>query len=117
MEDKPVVVFLGDSMMIDGIVVSLENNELIKTIRFDPSTTNLIECLKDAKPDLIVFELGSVRSHSILSLLSERPGLPLFALDLDCSRVIVVNSHQRFTKSIKELHRLFQDEVNAAPHL
>lgn len=117
MENKPVVVFLGDSMMMDGIVVSQENREIIKSIRLDPSATNLIECLENVKPDLIVFELGSVGSHSVLSVLSEQPGLPLFALDLDLSRVIVMNTQQRFTNSIKELYQLIQDEINAAPHL
>ncbi len=113
MGKQTVVVILGNSMMMDGITVSLANNKTIRSIQIDPSTTNLNELLKSTEPDLIVFELGTAWSQSILSLLSEHPGMPLFGLDLEFSRVIVINSYQRFTKSIEELSQLFQDEVSA----
>ena len=115
MEKQTVVVFLGDSMLIEGITVSLAHNKLIKSIHVDPATINLKECLRSIAPDLILFELGTVWSPTILSLLSEQPGLHLLALDVDCSRVIIMNSYQRYTKSIEELSQLFQDEVRATP--
>jgi len=114
MERQTVVVLLGDSMMMDGITVDLVKNEAIRSIQLDPSTANLNELLKSTSPDLIVFELGTAWSQSILSLLSEQPGSLLLGLDLEFSRVIVMNSHQRFTKSIEELLQLFQDEISAA---
>ena len=115
MEKQTVVVFLGDSVLMEGVAVSLVHNESIISIRVDPATANLIECLRSIAPDLIIFELGTLWSSTILSLLSEQPGLQLLGLDIDCSRVIIMNSYQRYTKSIEELSQLFQDEVSAAP--
>lgn len=110
MEQQTVVALLGDSMMMDGIAVSLTKYETITPIRLDPATTNLKDCLQTIAPDLIIFELGTIWFHAILSLLSERPGLLLVGMDLECSRVIIMNSHQYQTKSIEELTQLFQDE-------
>ena len=117
MEKQTVVVLLGISLMMDGIIDSLIKNEALRSIQIDPSVANLNEQIRSAKPDLIVFELGTVCSQSILSLLSEQPGLLLLGLDLELSRVIVMNSHQRFTRSIEELTQLFQDEVSAVLHV
>jgi hypothetical protein len=110
MEQQTVVALLVDSMMMDGIAVSLTRYEAIRLIRLDPTAINLKDCLQTIVPDLIIFELGTVWFHAILSLLSEQPGLLLVGLDLECSRVIIMNSQQHQTKSIEELTQLFQDE-------
>lgn len=115
MEKQTVVVFLGDSVLMEGIAVSLAHNKSINCMRVDPATANMLDCLRSIAPDLIVFELGTMWSFAILSLLSEQPGLQLLGLDIDCSRVIIMNSYQRYTKSIEELSQLFQDEVNVVP--
>ncbi|HET6445238.1 MAG TPA: hypothetical protein VFI27_11730 [candidate division Zixibacteria bacterium] len=115
MEKQTIVALLGNSMMMDGIAVSLAENEEVISLRLDPSTMNLQERLLRIKPDLILYELDSDWAHTILSLLSEQPGTLLLALDADCSRVIIMNSRQRLTKSMEELYQLFQDEVDLAP--
>ena len=115
MEKHTVVVLLGNSMMMDGIAVSLANNDAVSSLQVDPSIANLQGRLKHIEPDLILYELDSDWAHSILSLLSEQPGTLLLGLDADCSRVIVMNSRQRLTKSMEELYELFQDEVELAP--
>lgn len=116
MEKQTVVVFLGDSVLIEGIAVSLAHNKSINSMQVDPVTANLLDCVRSIAPDLIVFELGTIWSSTILSLLSEQPGLQLLGLDTDRSRVIIMNSYQRYTKSIEELAQLFHDKVNAAPY-
>lgn len=116
MEKQTVVALLGDSMMIDGIAVSLARYEAIRPIRLDPAARNLKDCLHTVMPNFIIFELDTLWSHAILSLLSEQPGLLLMGLDLVGSRVIVMNSHQHQTKSIEELTQLFQDEGHVVPH-
>lgn len=115
MEKKSVVVFLGDSLLMDGIAASLAKDEAFKSIRWDPAGAKLDAFLQSTMPDLIFFELDSSWSSAIFALLSKRPGLMLLGLDLNCSRVIVMNSHQRYTKSIAELSKFLQDEVHTEP--
>lgn len=111
MKKQPVVILLGDSMLMEGVAVSLACNEALRTQRLDPAAADLHARLGSIAPDLIAFELGTEWSHAILSLLQEQPGSLLLGLDLNCSRVIVMNSHQHLTKSMQELYQLFQDEV------
>ena len=111
MERRPLVVLLGDSLLMDGIAVGLADRKMPGTIRMDSDVIDLRECLKTLQPDLVIFELGAPQSLAILSLLSEQPGIQLMGLDPACSRVIVLNSQQHLTPTINELCQLVQAET------
>lgn len=116
MNERPQVVLLGDSLLIDGVAVGLEGRQVSGVVRMDTAITNIKERLKSLRPELVVFELDTPRSPAILSLLKEQPGTLLLGLDLTCSQVIVLNSNQRSTLTMQEFCQLVQTEVgqNAA---
>jgi hypothetical protein len=111
METRPLVVLLGDSVLMDGIAVSLAGNQLLEITCLDAHAIDVRQCLHTLKPDLVVFELDTSRLPCILSLLWEQPGIPLIGLDLACSRAIVLNSHQHLTPTLNELCRVVQAEA------
>lgn len=111
MERRPLVVLLGDSLLMDGIAVSLAGRQMPGTIRMDSDVVDVREHLKTLQPDLVIFELGTPTSTAILSLLSQQPGIQLMGLDPACSRVIVLNSQQHSTPTMNELYQVVQAET------
>jgi hypothetical protein len=107
MEQRPLVVLLGDSLLMDGIAVSLAGRKMPGTIRRD-SGVDIKECLKTLQPDLVIFEMGASQLPALLALLSEQPGIQLIGLDPACSRVIVLNSQQHVIPTMNELCQVVQ---------
>ena len=98
---------------MEGVATSLENGQRLGVVRMDASLADVDERLKSLNPELVIFELDSPRSPTILSLLRERPGTLLLGLDLDCSQVIVLNSSLHLTRNMKELGQLVQTEIRS----
>jgi hypothetical protein len=112
MEDRPLVVLLGKSLLMDGVAVSLTGEQMQRMVRMDVECNDIRERLKSLEPDLIVFELDNPKTQSIISLLKDRPDLLLIGLDLDYCRAIVLNSHQHITQSMNELQHVVQTVAN-----
>jgi hypothetical protein len=112
MTERPLVVLLGDSLLMDGVEAGLGSKQALGILRMDTTITDIGERLKSLRPELIVFELDTPRSPAVLSLLREQPGTLLLGLDLACSQVIVLNSDQHPTRTMKELCQLAQTEVS-----
>jgi hypothetical protein len=99
---------LGDSVLIDGVALSLEKIKSTRVIRLQTPGTEIRERLVHLKPDLVVFELDSPYAPSIMSLLCDPAATTLIGLDLTCSRTIVVNSYPHTTHNMDELAQLIQ---------
>ena len=111
METRPLVVLLGDSVLMDSVAISLAGNQLLEITCLDAQAIDARQRLHTLKPDLVIFELDTSRLPGILSLLWEQPGTLLIGLDLACSRAIVLNSHQHLTPTLNELCRVVQAEA------
>ncbi|MBL7202080.1 MAG: hypothetical protein ISS56_18220 [Anaerolineae bacterium] len=114
MEKRPLVVLLGESVLMDGVAVSLGDQRALDVKRTGICAVGLRERLQSLKPDLIVVELDTRGSQSIVSLLRDQPSTLLLGLDLTCSRVIVLNSHQHMTRTMNDLCQVVQAEVSQA---
>jgi hypothetical protein len=90
--------------------------QLWKVIRLDIDALDIGECIGECMesldPDLIVFELDSPWSSSILSLIKDQPDVLLIGLDLSRSRAIVLDSHQHLTQTMDDLCQVVQAEAN-----
>ena len=112
MEKRPLVVLLGKSLLLDGVAVSLMDQQRLTMVRMESGTNVIQEQLGSLEPELIVFELDSPDAQSIISLLKDQPGILLIGLDLNCSRAIVLNSCQHLTQSMNDLQRVVLGAVN-----
>jgi len=108
MGTRPLVVILGDSVLMNGAAISLAGNQSLEITRLDAHAIDVRQRLFTLKPDLVIFELNAPHMPCILALLWEQPGIPLIGLDLACSRAIVLNSHQHLIHTLDELCRLVQ---------
>lgn len=117
MADQPLVVVLGDSLLTEGAAISLANCPQISLISIDSIAFDIWQQIDALNPNVIVFDLEIPHSPLILSLLKEKPGILLLGLDLECNRVIVLNSRQHFTQSMHDLCQIVEAETDAAVRL
>lgn len=113
MDERPVVVLLGDSLLMDGVAMSLGDGWRLGVVQMDTSGTDIGERIKSLNPELIVFELDGPRSPTLSTLLTEQPGTMLLGLDLDSSQVIVLNGSRHPARNMKELGQLVQLQMSA----
>ena len=114
MADQPLVVVLGDSLLMEGVAVSLANCPQMPLIRLDCNASDIWQQIDALDPDVIVLELKIPHSPFILTLLKERPGILLLGLDQDCNRVIVLNSRIHFSRTMHDLCQIVEAEVGGA---
>ena len=117
MADQPLVVVLGDTLLTEGAAISLANCSQISLICIDSNVFDIWQQIDTLNPDVIVFDLEIPHSPLILSLLKEKPGILLLGLDLECNRVIVLNSRQHFTQTMHDLCQIVEAETGAAVRL
>ena len=111
MDQRPLVVLLGDSVLMDSVAACLAVRQVMVILRIDGSDTAIAHCLRTLEPALIILELDNPESPSIPSFLREQSNTLLLGLDLDCSRVIVLNSQQHATRTMKDLYQVVRAEV------
>ena len=111
MKQRPLVVLLGESLLMDGVAASLAGKEMLGTVQMGSDGKDIQEHLETLQPDLVIFELGTPTSTAILPLLSQQPGIQLMGLDPACSRVIMLNSQQHPTPTMHELYQVVQAET------
>jgi DNA-binding NarL/FixJ family response regulator len=111
MENRPLVVVLGDSLLMEGVTVSLADCSQLSLFSVDSNDVDIWQRVNSLDPDVVVFELEIPHSPLILSLLKERPGILLVGLDLECNRVIVLNSRQHSTQTMHDLYQIVEAEV------
>jgi hypothetical protein len=102
------VAFVGDSLVIEGVAMSMEHLADIRLIRIDPFAENLRQRLTAAQPDLIVMELRAPWTARILSLLCEWPAVDVAALDFNEQRLVLISSRQYTARTMDELLRRIQ---------
>ena len=115
MDKRPLVVLLGDSLLMDGVAMSLGDTRQMGVLQMGPSLADVGERLRSLKPEMILFELDSPRTPALISLLREEPGTLLLGLDPDCSRVVVLNGSQHLARNMTELGQLVQVQMNSRP--
>lgn len=111
MERRPLVVLLGDSVLIDSVSVSLGEKEVPGVIHVNVPSSEVHKQLGDLKPDLVVFELDSPYTSPVYTYLKEHPGILLVGLDLTCCRAIVLNSQQLDNPTLDDLCHMVHAEV------
>lgn len=109
LKDRALVWIIGDSLLMDGIAASFEEQLLEKPVRMAMVEPNMNDRLHSSKPNLIIFELDTPGAYLLLETLREHPGIQLLGIDQNCARVILLNSMQRPTRTMKELIDIVQE--------
>ena len=117
MGHQPAVVLLGNSLLMDGVAISLANTQMDNVIRADPAVADTRAHLQSLQPDLIILELGDQRTDTALSLLKEHPEIILIGLNEDSSRVSVLKTQECTIDTMQDLQEVLQELLHWKPRL
>ncbi len=106
MENRRIVVLVGDSLLMDTVEASLGENQTFGVMRIYTTVTGIADRLKSLYPDAIIFDWDTSLLGFVLSFLKDQPGVPLLGLDLTCSKVIALFSEQHLTLTANDLVRV-----------
>ena len=102
------VALVGDSLMLEGVAMRLENRTDVQIIRIDPCTDDIQRRLLALQPDLILLELQAPWTASLLALLCETPGTEAAVLDFSEQRLVLVSSRHYATQTMDDLLQRIQ---------
>lgn len=111
MEEKVQVIVLGDSLLMDSVMVNLQDELALNVSRVDISCMENQECMKSLEAEMFLFELDNPQPDAILSLLKELTDALFLAIDTNCSQVVELSSTRHPIMNMKELCRLVQTRL------
>jgi hypothetical protein len=101
------VSIIGESVLMEGIVVSLKNNTQINLQRIPASEMkDTLRLIAEFKPEVIIYVLGHPEIESFISQLQMKPDVRFIGLDLECNKVLVMDSHLHRSLSLEDLQQL-----------
>jgi hypothetical protein len=83
MRTEPLLVLLGDSLILDSVEASLTGDQAFSVIRLRSAHPEIAERLRALAPNLIIFDLDARDFHSIIPFLKARSGVPLLGIDVN----------------------------------
>jgi hypothetical protein len=99
---QPVIALVGDSILMDGLALSLRKELRAEIVQIDHAKFESREILSSLRPSLIICELDCVGSVAFRFLLEARPGTQIFALNRGSCQVIQLQIFQHAIQSMKE---------------
>jgi len=106
MENRRIVVLVGDSLLMDTVEASLGENQEFGVMRMYTTVTDIAARLQSLNPDAVIFDWDAPHVDFVLTMLKQRPGVPLLGLDVTCSQVTALSSEQHLTLTVNDLARV-----------
>jgi hypothetical protein len=106
MDNRRLVVLVGDSLLMDTVEASLGENQEFGVMRIYTTVTDIAARLQSLYPDAVVFDWDAPHVEFVLDMLKQRSGVPLLGLDVTCSQVTALTSEQHLTLTVNDLARV-----------
>lgn len=111
MDEPPVVVLLGHSLLLDAVATGLADSQLPGLVVLDTSGPDIEARLKSLKPRLILFDLRCTFTECLFHVLLELPSAALLGLDQDACQALLLSGKRCVTPTMNELYELVQQEA------
>ena len=111
MDDRRIVVLFGDSLLMDTVEASLDENPELGVMRMHSNVPDIGQRLKSIQPHLIIFDWDAPHCQFVLPFLREQSGVPLLGLDVTCSKAIMLCSQEHTILTADELAELIQTKT------
>jgi hypothetical protein len=112
MKDRRTIVLVGDSLLMDTVEASLGDSQEFGVMRIYTTVTDIAKCLESLCPDAIIFDWDVPQAEFVLSMLRNRPGIPLIGLDVTCSKAIALFSEQHITLTVNDLAEVVKTHIS-----
>ena len=98
-----VLALFGDSVLIEGIEASLQDNEGVEIVRLDASQPGAVQALDRFSPDIIIFDLTPSQSSCVFTILQTHTDVILIGLDIDCDRALFLSAEWHRLPTVADL--------------
>ena len=108
MTKQRVVALYGDSLLIDTIEASLQDNQELGLVRIHASVDDVLPRIKALCPDLVILDMQDPHTQFILPFFREEPSVPLLCLDVSCSKVVALTCKHFTAVSASDLAQIIR---------
>jgi len=108
MTKQRVVALLGDSLLIDTVEASLQDNQELGIVRIQATHNDVLNRIKAVCPDLVILDTQDPQAQFILSFFREESSVPLLCLDVSCSKVIALTCKHFTAMSASDLAQIIR---------
>ena len=105
------VSFIGESVLVEGILLQLEQDPTVHVQRVCAATGDALHRLSSFRPDVIVYPLGIDCLERIVAQVEPWPGLRVIGLDVNCNQTLVRDNWLLASLSMAELQQLISAPV------
>ena len=114
---QPLVVVLGDSLLMDGVAIGLAKTQINNIIRADPNLTDTRPYLQSLQPDLIILELNDPRIEPALHMLKVNPDISLLGINESRSRALILKTQEYTINTMQDFNELLQQVLHQKSRL
>lgn len=115
MDNQPLVVLLGDSLLVDSVEASLAGDPATAVVRLRSEAPEIAERLRAIRPDLVIFDLNAPAMQSLLPFVQAAPGVPLLGLDINGRVAVGLACTHYFTANREALKEVIASYLAPQP--
>jgi hypothetical protein len=109
------VAIIGESVLMEGIVINLEDDPSATVARVGVDPEAAVELVTSFRPHVIVYELGFPDMDVVLAHARSSCCVRLVVLDDNCNQVLVMDSRLFRSPTMADLQHLISFPVSDCP--
>jgi hypothetical protein len=102
------VSIIGETVLLEGVVVSLENNPHINMQQLAGSN-DILHPVAAFRPNVIIYPVGCPEIEEVLARLRTILDVRLIGMEIDRNRVTITDSHIHQFLSLNEFQKLIEN--------
>jgi DNA-binding NarL/FixJ family response regulator len=103
-----MLALCGESVLIEGIEASLQDNEGVEIVRLDTSQPGAVQALDGLSPNIIIFDLTPIQLSCVFTFLRTHPDVVLIGLDIDFDQVLFLSAEWRRLPTVAGLMQVIE---------
>ncbi len=109
------VVLIGNSLVAASLASTLKSRPELEVLLLDAEAPEAARRLRDARPDVVLYELMTTPPDLVFALLGECPGLSVIAVDMDGDRLVVLSGRQASLRTKDDLLEAIRQQPLLSP--
>jgi DNA-binding NarL/FixJ family response regulator len=106
-----VLALCGESLLIEGIKVSLQDREGVEIVLLDTSRPGVVQVLDKLSPDVILFDLTPSQLNYVFTFLQAHTDVVLIGLDLNRDLALILSGEWRRLPTVADLIQVIEAQI------
>ena len=100
------IAIIGESVLMEGIRINLEDDPAISIQHFGPNKLDATQLISQFKPNIIIYEIGFPAIEEVLADIRQSLGIRLVVVDDHQNQVLVMDSKLFTSPRMADLQQL-----------